>query len=68
MKIVAKSVFQEKRMKSGLSMKTLSEKANISVRTVFRAEHGIPVYPVVAGKICSALNCSFDDIFLLKDA
>jgi DNA-binding Xre family transcriptional regulator len=66
MKIVAKSNFTDQRLRRGLSIELLSRKAHVSPRTVFRAEHKKPIYPKIAGKICTALECEFDDVFEIR--
>jgi DNA-binding Xre family transcriptional regulator len=66
MKIVAKNNFADQRLKHGLSMELLSEKADVALLTVFLAEHRSPIYPKTAGKLCAALNCNFDDIFEIR--
>lgn len=68
MKIVAKGALRERRLKSGLSLESLAKEAGISYTTICHIENGYSAYPVTTRKVCRALDCQFDDIFLLKDA
>ena len=67
MKIKAKSSFKEFRAKRGYSIHGLAEAAGVSYRTVFRLENKHPVFPKTTRKICNALNCEFDDVFIIDD-
>lgn len=66
MKIIAKQIFREYRLKRGFSIQSLAKEAGASYRTVYRLETGHSVYPQTAKKICLALKCKFDDAFQIK--
>lgn len=63
MKIVAKQIFREYRLKHGYSIQSLAKKSGTSYRTIYRLEIGHSAYPNTARKICAALKCTFDDVF-----
>lgn len=66
MKIIAKQIFREYRLKHGYSIKLLAKEAGTSYRMVYRLETGHSVYPTSAKKICTALKCEFDDVFQIE--
>ena len=55
------------RIKKGLSMRALAEKAGMSVSAVSKIERGAVQYirPLSAQKICSALDVPFESLFAI---
>lgn len=53
------------RIKKGMSMRALAEKAGMSVSAISKIERGAvrSIRPLSAQKICSALDVSFDALF-----
>ena len=59
--------FIEKIVQSGFSYRQLAKETNISQTTISLIAKGERnPSPELAVKICTALNCQFEDIFLLK--
>jgi transcriptional regulator with XRE-family HTH domain len=66
---VNKDRLAEKRIKQGLSLKTLADKAGVHYATVNRLENGTTnINPDTAVKVCNALSVDFDEIFVIKGA
>lgn len=62
--VVKKRAFVERRMKQGLSLKSIAERANVHYATVNRIENGkTNVNPVTAKAVCDALGVQFDEVF-----
>ena len=60
--------FIEKIVKEGLSYRQLAKKCNTSQTTISLIAKGERnPGPELAINICKALNCQFDDIFLIKN-
>lgn len=66
MRILAKSNFNEYRLKHGYSIQTLADTAGIAYRTAFRVENRHPVRPTTARKICDTFRCEFDEVFRIE--
>lgn len=60
---------QTTRLKKGLSLRKLSELSKVSYSAISRIENQANrfVTPGVAGKICTALQSEFDDLFYLSE-
>ena len=66
MKIKAKASFTKVRMKEGLSMNQLAEKAGVPVSIISRMENGKSIVPKTAKAIRKALNKSFEELFIIE--
>lgn len=65
--IVAKNRFREHRLRSLMSMRDLSDASGVALNAICRIEHGRPVRPRTARKLCVALNAEFDDLFEIRE-
>lgn len=55
------------RLRLGLSLDSLAEKCDLTKETLCKVENGRKVRPCNAAKICSALECNFDEIFCTRE-
>ena len=51
----------------GLTLRELGGLTGLTERTVLRVEQGKAVRPSTAQKLCSALSCSFDELFDIRE-
>lgn len=66
MVVVAKSCFREHRLRGLMSMRDLSDSSGVALNAICRIEHGRPVRPRTARKLCAALGAEFDELFEIK--
>ena len=62
MKVKAKNDLFKVRAEQGLTINELSVKADVPAATISRAENGKALSVKSAGKLCSALNASFETL------
>lgn len=55
------------RLRQGLTLRGLGELTGLTERTILRVEQGKAVRPSTAQKLCSALSCSFDELFDIRE-
>lgn len=55
------------RVKCGFSLDALSTKCGLTKETLCKVEGGRKVRPKNAAKICDALGCDFDEIFVTQE-
>ncbi len=61
------SELRKTRLCQGLTLRELGGLTGLTERTVLRVEQGKAVRPSTAQKLCSALSCSFDDLFDIRE-
>lgn len=67
MKVKATSNLFKARAEQGLTIKELSVKSNVPTATISRAENGGTLSAKSAGKLCTALNETFETLFTIEN-
>lgn len=66
MKIKATDNLIKTRAEQGLTIKELATRANVPTATISRAENGGTLSAKSAGKLCIALNKTFELLFIIE--
>ena len=61
------SELRKTRLCQGLTLRGLGALTGLTERTILRVEQGKAVRPSTAQKLCSALSCSFDELFDIRE-
>lgn len=67
MRVKAKDSLLKSRAEQGLTIRELSDKSYVPIATISRAENGRPLSAKSAGKLCKALNKSFESLFTVEN-
>lgn len=67
MEIVCRKSFRASRLRRAWTMRDLSAASGVAVNAICSAEHGRPVRPKTARRLCAALGAEFDELFEVKE-
>lgn len=67
MKVKAKNDLFKTRAELGMTIRELALKANVPTATISRAENGKTLSAKSAGRLCKALNVTFETLFTIEN-
>ena len=66
MRVKAKDSLLKARAEQGMTIRELSDKSEVPIATISRAENGGTLSAKSAGRLCKALNQSFETLFIVE--
>lgn len=67
MKIRAKTIFSDLRIKKGFSQTNLAIEMGVNPSVIFRLEKSKNVRPSTAKRVCEVMNEEFDTLFIIEE-